>query len=383
MFVNQKDKFILETHVAYLNGAYMSPLLKSVIEVGQEAVLGKGQPYKMDVDDFFKIPTTLKKNFARLVDIPDYQNVAIIPAVSYGIATVANNIQLERGDEILIVEGQFPSQVYSWLRLAQKYGGKLVIVDAPKAFLQRGQKWNEAILAAISSKTVVVSLPHVHWADGTLFDLKAIRAKTKLHGAKLIIDGTQSLGALPFSVREYEPDALITAGYKWLLGPYATGLAYYHDSFNDGLPIEENWINRKGSEDFGQLVNYQPDYQPKSGRFSVGESSNFTLNPMLNKAIEQLIHWQPSKIQNYCLQITKDAIQELQAIGCFIEEEAFRSSHLFGIYLPKHIPMNALKEKLQSRGIFVSYRGDAVRVSPNVYNSWDDLERLVQVFKSF
>ncbi len=383
MLVNQKNKFVLEAHAAYLNGAYMSPLLKSVIQVGQEAIAGKGQPYKMDVAEFFNIPKRLKKNFAQLVDIPNYQNIAIIPAVSYGIATVANNIELESGEEILIVEGQFPSQVYSWLRLTQKQGGKLVIIDAPSVFVNRGKKWNEAILAAISSKTAVVSLPHVHWADGTLFDLKAIRAKTKLHGAKLIIDGTQSVGALSFSVREYAPDALITGGYKWLLGPYSTGLAYYNDSFSDGHPIEENWINRKNSEDFTKLVNYQPEYQPKSGRFSVGESSNFALNPMLNKAIEQLIDWQPKEIQNYCVQITEDAIQSLQEMGCYIEEESFRTSHLFGIYLPKHIPIDALKEKLLARGIFVSYRGNAVRVSPNVYNSWDDLERLVQVFRSF
>jgi len=75
----------------------------------------------------------------------------------------------------------------------------------------------------------------------------------------LIIDGIQSIGTLPFSVKEIQPDALICAGYKWLLGPYSIGLAYYSDTFANGFPIEENWINRKNSEDFGGLVNYEPE----------------------------------------------------------------------------------------------------------------------------
>jgi selenocysteine lyase/cysteine desulfurase len=122
---------------------------------------------------------------------------------------------------------------------------------------------------------------HIHWADGTLFDLVAIRKKAHSLGAKLIIDGTQSVGALPFSVQEIQPDALICAGYKWLMGPYSIGMAYYADSFNDGQPLEYNWINRLNSEDYSQLVNYQDSYKPKADKYSVGESSNFNLPPVV------------------------------------------------------------------------------------------------------
>jgi selenocysteine lyase/cysteine desulfurase len=382
MLTNQKEEFRLPKNISYLNGAYMAPMLKRVEKIGHEAVSKKCFPYQITGDDFFDDTKKLKQEFATLATIDDAQNVAIIPSVSYGIATVANNINLTVADEIIVVSEQFPSNIYSWQKLADKNKAHLRIIKAPANFKNRGKRWNETILNAITDTTAVVSMPHVHWADGTLFDLKAIRAKTKLHNALLIIDGTQSVGALPFSVKEIQPDALICAGYKWLLGPYAIGLAYYADTFNNGNPIEENWINRKNSENFSGLVNYQPQYQPKAGRYNVGEMSNFILVPMLIKAIEQLNKWQPQHIQAYCKAISKEAIKEIKSLECFIEEEHYRASHLFGIYLPKHINLDKLKAAFSEQNTYVSFRGNAIRVSPNVYNTKEDFEKLITCFKS-
>jgi len=381
MLLNQKNKFKLPESVTYLNCAFMSPFLRSVEKVGHKSVSQKCLPFQITGDDFFKSTVKLKKLFSELVHIDDYENVAIIPAVSYGIATVANNIKLKKDDEILVVSEQFPSNIYSWQKLAKKYNAKITIISADTDFKNRGKSWNIKILEAINEKTKVVALPHVHWSDGTLFDLKAIRKKTKTHNALLIIDATQSIGALPFSVKEIQPDALICGGYKWLLGPYSIGLAYYSNEFCKGEPIEENWINRKNSENFAGLVNYENDYQPKAGRFNVGEMSNFALTPMLIKSIEQLLKWKPENIQKYCKKISKNAIKELQNLGCFIEDEDFRSSHLFGIYLPKNINLEKLKTKFDKNNIYISFRGNAIRVSPHLYNTTEDFEKLVNCFK--
>ena len=381
MLENQKDKFKIPDHVSYLNGAYMSPFLKSVESSGHEAVSKKCLPFEITGDDFFNNPTILKKEFSKLVTIDDFQNVAIIPSVSYGIATVTNNIKLLPGAEILVVSEQFPSHIYSWQKLADKYGGTLRVISPPVDFNNRGSQWNQSILEAINTRTAVVAVPHVHWADGTKFDLLAIRQKSKKHDALLIVDGTQSIGAMDFSVKEIQPDALICAGYKWLLGPYALGLAYFGDHFNEGEPIEENWINRKNSEDFTGLVNYEDHYQPGAGRYSVGEMSNFTLTPMLVESIGQLNKWGTHNIQSYCREISFAAIEKLRKMGCFIEDGAYRGYHLFGIYLPENIDLRLLKQEFKKQSIFVSFRGNAIRVSPNVYNSIDDFDKLVKCFE--
>ena len=316
---HQKHLFSLPEDVTYINGAYMSPQLKSVAQVGLGSVLKKNNPTSISQSDFFTERTLIKKRFATLIDAADYQNCAIIPSVSYGIATVAKNIMLQQGDEILLIDEQFPSNVYAWREKANTTGAIITVVVPPKTFENRGKKWNTSILEAINTNTKVVAMGHVHWADGTLFDLVAIRKRAHEVGAKLIIDGTQSVGALPFSVKEIQPDALVVAGYKWMLGPYAIGMAYYADSFNDGQPLEYNWINRKNSEDFSQLINYQDDYQPKADRFSVGESSNFILVPMQIRAIAQLLEWGVQNIQDYCDSISATAIQQLRDKGCFVE----------------------------------------------------------------
>ncbi|MDY7395936.1 aminotransferase class V-fold PLP-dependent enzyme [Aureibaculum sp. 2210JD6-5] len=382
MLTNQKDLFRLPKNITYLNGAYMSPQLKSVENIGHEAVSKKCFPHQFGAEAFFEGPKNLKKVFAKLIDVPDYNNTAIIPSASYGLANAANNVNLESGDEIIIVDAQFPSNVYAWQKVAEKKKAKVKVISPPLEFKNRGKQWNQNILDAINSKTAVVTLGPTHWADGTLFDLKAIREKSKLYNAALIIDASQFIGADAFSVKEIQPEAVITVGYKWLMGPYGLGMAYYSDAFNDGEPIENNWINRYKSEDFTQLVNYNSGYQPKAGRYNMGECSNFISVAMLTESINQILKWQPQHIQDYCDKISKKAINRLRNLECFIEDDEFRSKHLFGVYLPKNIQLQGLKAKFKAEQIYVSYRGDAIRVSPNVYNSEEDFEKFVGCFSS-
>jgi len=129
------------------------------------------------------------------------------------------------------------------------------------------------------------------------------------------------------------------------------------------------------------LVNYESQYQPKAGRYNMGECSNFNLVPMLTKSIEQLAEWQPKNIQAYCDSISKNAIKKLRNLGCFIEDDIHRTKHLFGVYLSKNIDLDKLKAKFNKNNIYVSFRGNAIRVSPNVYNSESDFEKLVDCFK--
>ena len=112
-------------------------------------------------------------------------------------------------------------------------------------------------------------------------------------GAAFVVDGTQSVGALPFDVREIQPDALICAGYKWLLGPYAIGAAYFGPRYDGGEPLEENWISRRGSEDFQRLVDYKISIADGAVRYDAGERGNFILLPMFVESLRRLLEWTP------------------------------------------------------------------------------------------
>jgi len=355
----------------------MSPLMKSVEEAGIKGIQRKLQPNTVFGEDFFTESEELRKEFGTLVNCSEFNRMVVIPSVSYGMANVANNLKLGPEDEIIVVDEQFPSNVYPWMRLSEDSGAIIKTISAPNTLVDRGKIWNSRILESITAKTKLVACGHIHWADGTLFDLTSIRQKTREVGALLVIDGTQSIGAIPFDIKEIQPDALIAAGYKSMMGPYSIGMAYYGSAFDDGIPIEENWINRFESQDFANLVNYNPNYQPGALRYEVGEHSNFILVPMMMEALKVLNKLRVSNIKSYCNELVEEPVQKLRNHSFWIEDVDFRASNLFGIRLPDHLSMEDAKSRLQKAQVFVSYRGDCIRVSPNIYNTTQDLEILV------
>lgn len=375
----QKHLFSLESHFHYINGAYMSPLLKSAELAGYESIKTKLRPYRLSISDFFTNVETLRGLFAQLINAENPQQVAITPSASYGLSTVAHNLNVQKGQNIIVAEAQFPSNVYPWRRLALEKGVEIRTVAYPSVKEGRGALWNQHILEAIDENTALVALSHTHWANGTLFDLKKIGERAHEVGALFVIDGTQSVGALPIDVQEMGIDALICGGYKWLMGPYSLGYAYFNEKFADGKPIEENWINRKDSEDFANLVNYKDDYQPHSLRYDMGERSNFILVPMGIAALKQILEWGVPNIQEYCHHLTKEAISLWRERGFWIEQEDWRGKHLFGIQMPEGISVESLQQKLKERNISVSVRGDFIRISPHVYNDARDIEALTDV----
>jgi selenocysteine lyase/cysteine desulfurase len=366
---NQRELFEIPAGVAYLNCAYMSPQLRPAREIGERAVARKSRPWEITPDDFFEDAEKSRALFGRLVGA-EGDGVALIPSVSYGIAVAAANVNVESGENILILEDQFPSNVYAWRELAARQGADLVTVPRPP-----DHDWTTAVLGHLGENTAVVAVPNCHWTDGSILDLARVGERARSVGAALVVDGIQSLGAHPFDVTEVEPDFLVASAYKWLLGPYGVGFMYVGEDYREGGPIEHNWINRRGSEDFAGLVGYEDAFQPGARRYDVGERSNFVLLPMANEALRQILDWGVENVS-----------ETIGALTAFIEEEARkrgmeaipaqrRVRHMVGLKLGSHAPQD-LAARLARESIFVSVRGESVRLSPHLYNTAEEVERL-------
>lgn len=356
--------------------------MKHIEKVGWEAVSQNNDPSLIKSTDFFDPYLKVQRLYAQLINASDPNRIVLIPSSSYGLANAANNVDLQNGDDIVMLDEQFPSNYYIWERVAKEKGANLKVIENPNKNLPSGQLWNERILEAINSSTKVVALGAVHWADGTKYDLKAIRKKTDEVGAYLIIDGTQSVGALPFDVQEINPDAIITSTYKWMFSPYGCGLAYYGPRFDHGKPLEESWMNRKDSHLFEKLVDYQPEYKTGAMRYMVGQSSNFIVLPMLEACIQQLLEWGVDNIQSYVKSIGVNSLELVKEAGGILAKPENRAHHLFGIYLPDGINKDKLRQELKARKIIVSFRGNALRVSPHVYNEASDIEQVADCLKA-
>jgi selenocysteine lyase/cysteine desulfurase len=369
---SQRDLFEIPQNIAYLNCAYMSPQLRRAREIGEWAVSRKSRPWEITPDDFFEDVEVVRTLFARLVDA-DADGVAVIPSVSYGISVAAANVPVNEGEKIIILEDQFPSNVYSWRELASREGADLVTVPRPE-----DSDWARVMVEEIDADTAIVAAPNCHWTDGSLVDLARVGERVREVGAALVVDGIQSLGALPFDVSEVKPDFLIAASYKWLLGPYGVGFMYVDEKHREGRPIEHNWINRHGSEQFSQLVDYHDAFQPGARRFDVGERSNFVLLPMAAEALRQLLDWGVDNVSETIGTLTDLIEQKAEERSITAIPQERRARHMIGLMLGPDAPED-LATRLMRHDVFVSVRGPSVRVSPHLYNTEADIDRFFDV----
>lgn len=375
----QKHLFSLPDEIHYLNCAYMSPMLNSVEAAAQIGLTKEKNPTLIQARDFFQTQEEVRDVFAELIKA-SAESIILCPSVSYGMASVFNNIPPKEGGNAVTVEGEFPSGYFAlenWAKLAQNqlriagYGTKS----------DRGSSIQEDLLSKIDERTSVVLVSSVHWMNGLKFDLDTIGAKCKEVGAYFIVDGSQSVGAVPIDVQKSKIDALITTGYKWLFGPYSTSLAYVGPRFNEGDPIENSWMNREEAENFARLADYNPNYTIGAGRFNVGETGNLILMPMLLRALRQVREWGVENIINYCDILSRPLIRFFDQNDITYERSDCFSPHLFDLQLPFEADAEQLKTVFKENKIMVSVRGTAVRLSFNVFNDTTDVEALISVLQ--
>jgi selenocysteine lyase/cysteine desulfurase len=378
---SQKYLFSLDPDIHYLNCGYKGPLMKSAEQAAVQALIRERNPTSITPEDFFTKAREVKGRFAQLVNCDPFQ-VALIPSTSYGFATALENISCEPGQQAIVLEDEFPSGYFSLKTWCDKNQALLKVVGPDKDAPTLGESWNKNLLDSITSETAVVLMSSVHWMNGLKFDLESIGQKCKTVGAIFIVDGTQSTGAAEMDVKRFKIDALICASYKWLFGPYGMGISYFGHAFDGGKPLEESWLNRTNSQDFGNLTNYDHEYTEDSGRYNVGEMSNFILLPMLNASLKQINEWTVAEIENYCHELTIPLYEYLRSQNVLMEDEQFSSHHLFGLKLPEDIDAEQLNIKLRENKISVSNRGGKLRVSVNVFNTPENIAKLIDVLKA-
>ena len=297
-----------------------------------------------------------------------------MPSVSYGISTAARAIEptLQRGDRILVMADEFPSNVLPWRRTASQTGAQIVTVPTPA-----DGDWTRAILSMIDARVKVVAMSACHWTNGALINLTPIsRAARDVHSA-LVVDATQSLGAMPFSMDDIRPDFLIAAAYKWLLCPYGTAIMYVSDAWRGARPLEESWLARSNAHDFTALADYSDDYLPGARRFDVGEKATTQL-PGVIAALEQIQAWGIGAIASHLAAINTRIASHLDALGFRLAPAAHRCPHMLGAGVPNNFASaEQVAAALRAKQIYISRRGQSLRFAPHMYVNDHDIERLL------
>ncbi|GIS88763.1 MAG: hypothetical protein CM1200mP18_14730 [Gammaproteobacteria bacterium] len=160
------------------------------------------------------------------------------------------------------------------------------------------------------------------------------------------------------------------------------GFIYVAPKWQEGTPLEHNWINREGSEDFSNLVDYRDSYQPGARRYDVGERGNIHLVPMAKTGLRQLLDWGVGSIQ-YTIRARTDRIAERAAdMGIAALPPELRAGHYLGLRFPGGVP-EGLADRLARKNVYVSVRGrEAVRVTPHLWVTDEDEDRFFEVLAS-
>jgi selenocysteine lyase/cysteine desulfurase len=374
MLATQRDLFEIPRHICYLNAASYSPLPLRTLEAGRAAVGRKGTPWTLDAGFANDQHERARLAAGRLINA-DPADIALIPSVSYGVATAAKVLTIDRGTRVIVLENDHSSPVLEWQTRADAQGFAIETVRRPD-----DGDWTSAVLAAIERSGAppvsLASISSVHWSDGGLIDVEKVGAALRRRGASFVIDATHSAGVLTMDVRRLDPDFVIFPTYKWLLGPYGRAFLYIARRHHGGIPLEQTSSGRRDVRAENAVYFADPGYVADARRFDMGERDHFISMEMASIGMEMMAEWGPSAIVQRLLMLTERIAAGLHDIGISVPEARLRAPHILSLGFKDGLPAG-LVEGLAGEGVFVAARLGRMRVSPHVYNDSADTDRFV------
>src|SRR5437773_8377271 len=177
----------------------------------------KKKPQHQTDATFFEVPSRHRASIAKLIGGKP-EEVSLTSGASAGVAAVAYALTWKPGDEVITAQGEFPLHYTAWKPMEEREGLKLTIVSPRERFITA-----DDLIAAMTPRTRLVSVSMVRYDDGSLLDAARVADACHKQGALFLLDASQSCGAIPMDVNQLGADFIVSAGYKWLLGPYGTG----------------------------------------------------------------------------------------------------------------------------------------------------------------
>lgn len=361
----------------YLNLAGMAPMPKVSLKAVQAALEAKKFPHLHDdTSVFFELPNRLRANLAKLIGArPD--EIALTTGASTGAMSVAYALNWKPGDEVLTGKTEFPLQYTVWKPMEEREGITVKIVPPQGKFLSA-----DDLIAALTPRTRVVSISHVRFDDGSLLDVPRVAEACHKQGTLLLLDVSQSCGAVPMDVTKLGADFLVCAGYKWLLGAFGTGFFWAKkDLLASVRPAPFYWMAVAGSDNFAKLDFANPKPADSAKRWDTPEwASHFNFNlAALDAGVEFVLRAGPETVLAHNHVLIDSLLTRLPADRCVAASPLDRAHRgPYGCFVARTPEKTAeLYNKLRKERIFVSLRESKVRVSPYLYNTIQDIDRLV------
>ncbi len=362
----------------YLNLASQSPMPKVSIRAVQAALEANKYPHQKPDSAFFEVPNRIRASIARLIGGKP-EEIALTSGASAGVAAVAYALTWKPGDEVITAKGEFPLQYATWKPMEEREGLKLKIVSPRERFITA-----DDLIAAMTPRTRVVSVSMVRFDDGSLLDVPRVAAACHAQGALLLLDISQCCGALPMDVNQLGADFMVCAGYKWLLSPFGTGF-FWAKSEHLGMvrPGPFYWLALAGSTNFAALNFDDPKPGPNAKRWDSPESAsyfNFNLAAM-DVSVDFVVRMGPELVAAHNRKLIELLFERLPKDRFVIASplDAARRGP-YGCFAARSPEKTAEHyQHLRKENVVVSLREGNIRVSPHLYNTERDIDRLINV----
>jgi cysteine desulfurase / selenocysteine lyase len=373
----RKEWFKIED-AAYLNTAAHAAMPRVSLRAVQASLEAKKLPHHTSDSVFFEVPNRIRASLSKMIGAKP-EEIALTTGASTGVAAVAHGLTWKPGDEIITAKGEFPLQYATWKPMEEREGVKLKIVAPRDRFITA-----DDLIAAMTPRTRVISVSHVRFDDGSLLDASRVAAACHAQEALLVLDASQSCGAVPMDVNELGADFLVCAGYKWLLSPYGTGFFWAKSKQLDTLrPGPFYWTGQDTNTNALSALNLvDPKPSRSAKRWDAAEAStyfNFNLTAMhasvdfvLRVGPELVLEHNRKLIEFLFDRLPKDCVPasplnsaQRGPYGCFTAPTPEKTAELY--------------QKLRKDNVVVSMREGRIRVSPHLFNSEQDIDRLIGV----
>jgi cysteine desulfurase / selenocysteine lyase len=373
-----KDFGPLENTI-WLNCAHQGPLPKIAVAQAEEAIAWKIAPYQMTTERFSQVPNNLRRVLGKLIEtIPE--DIILGNSASYGLHLLANGIPWKTGDEILLVEGDFPSDILPWLSLRNK--GVNIRFLKPRQYVIQADE----LLGNITPSTRLLCTTLVHSFSGFAVDAQALGEICRAHGILLILNVSQALGARRCGVSDVSADAIVGVGHKWLCGPYGTGFCWINPRLRESLQYNQSyWLTMQTADDLAKEQGI-PVLRDDLGarRYDVFGTANFFNFKPLTASVEYLLTQGIENIAAHDQRLITRLIQGLDSKKYDLlspRDGAMRSTLVF-ISHKEPARNSEVYEKLLRERVFVAYRAGKLRFSPHLYNTEADIDQALSVLNS-
>ncbi|KJC37115.1 hypothetical protein UP09_28080 [Bradyrhizobium sp. LTSP885] len=376
MLPSQRHLFEIPPDICYLNSASSGALPRTTLDAGRAAVGRKGQPWTLGAGFDSRQYERARAAAARLINA-DAGDIALIPSISYGVATAAKVLTVPRGARVIVLENDHSSPVLEWHARAEAQGFVIETVRQPA-----DGDWTSAVLTAIERSGAppvgLASISSVHWSDGGLIDVDKVQAALRRHGAMLVIDATHGAGVVAMDVKQLDPDAVIFPTYKWLIGPYGRAFLYMAKRHHNGVPLEQTAAGRRNVNSENPVYFGDLGYVDNARRYDMGERDYYISLEMASIGMEMMADWGAAAVVERLAMLTQRIADGVRDLGVSVLDRRLRAPHILSLGMAGGISKDLIAQ-LGAENIHVALRLGRMRISPHVFNDEADADRFIAV----